>query len=358
MLASASAVRALSLYNDPYFFLKRQLVWLLVALIAGHLASRLDYHRWRDIAPFLFLFSLLLLAIVLVPGIGVKVGGSRRWIHCGPVGFQPSELGKFSLVVVLSWWISKERRHAGEFVRGALIPCCFLGSVVLLIFCEPDFGTALLSAALGLSVLILGGTRMAHLLWFAVPGLLLFAAAVMRDPVRMRRVTSFLDWEMYAQTHSYQLVNALYAMTLGGGFGVGLGKSVQKQYYLPEAHTDFIFAIIGEEIGVGGTIGLLLLFGVIFVCGLMITVRAPDMFGRLMAFGITIMITAQALLNIGVVTGCLPTKGLPLPFISFGGSCLVTFGVGLGALVNIGEQGARRYAESDIRGIKNRLRSR
>ncbi len=355
MLASTSGIRALALNDDPYFYVKRQVVWLVLALVAGALVSRFDYHHWADLAPVLFLGTVLLLILVLIPGIGLRIGGSSRWLALGPLRFQPSELGKFALLVTLAAWMSNERRRAGELVRGALAPVGLMGVIVLLIFAEPDYGTALLAGVVGMSIMLLGGTKLAHLAVFALPGLAGFAYAVMHNPVRRIRILAFMDPELYAQTHSFQLMNALYAFTLGGGAGVGLGQSVQKQYYLPEAHTDFIFAIIGEEMGAGATIGVLVLFAVLFLCGFRISVRAPDAFGRLLGLGITLMITLQAMINIAVVSGCLPTKGLALPFISYGGSCLLILSVGLGVLLNIGEQGRARYAEDDIRGICNRF---
>ncbi len=355
MLASTSGIRALALNNDPYFYVKRQVVWIVLAFIAGALVSRLDYHRWSDLAPFLFLGTVLLLILVLVPEVGLRIGGSRRWLAMGPLRFQPSELGKFVLLVTLAAWMSNERRRAGDFVRGALVPVGLMGVIVLLIFAEPDYGTALLAGVAGMSIMLLGGTKLIHLAVFALPGLAAFAYAVMHNPVRRIRILAFMEPELYAQTYSFQLMNALYAFTLGGGGGVGLGQSMQKQYYLPEAHTDFIFAIVGEEMGAGATIGVLLLFAIFFFCGFKISVRAPDVFGRLLGLGITLMITLQAMINIGVVSGCLPTKGLALPFISYGGSCLLMLSIGLGVLLNIGEQGPARYAEDDIRGIRNRF---
>lgn len=357
MLASTSGIRAAALYDDPLFFVKRQAAWLLIAILAGASTSRFDYHRWRGLAVVLFIAAAVLLALVLIPGIGVKVGGSRRWLHLGPLGFQPSEFGKFAMIIMLARWLSSGQRRAGEFLYGALIPSLFIGLLSLLIFLEPDFGTALLLAAVGMPVMLLAGTRITHICLLATPALAAFCAAVLRNPLRMRRIFAFLDPELYAQSHSFQLINALYAFAMGGGRGVGLGRSMQKHYYLPEAHTDFIFAIIGEELGAGATLGVLFLFAVIFACGLRISARAPDMFGRLTAFGVTIMITAQAMINIAVVTGCLPTKGLPLPFISFGGSCLLIMAMGAGVLVNIGKQGAARFAENDIRGLENRLQN-
>ncbi len=355
MLASTSAIKALALYDDPDYFVKHQIVWLLLALIIGVLASRIDYHRWRYLAIPLLLFTLALLILVLLPGIGVKIGGSRRWLHCGPIGFQPSELGKFSLVLILAWWMAREQRHIRLFVRGALIPALLMGMILGLIFVEPDFGTTFLSACVGLAILFLGGTRVFYLGIFSTVGLTGFMLALMHNEVRLQRILAFRDPERYAQTFAYQLNKSIDAFVAGGGTGVGLGASIQKHFYLPEAHTDFIFAIIGEELGIMATLLILLLFAGILICGLRISWRAPDIFGRLLAFGLTMMIALQAMYNIAVVTGCIPTKGLPLPFISYGGSSLVTSLLGVGVLINIALHAGERPAHQETRLTKDRL---
>jgi len=200
-----------------------------------------------------------------------------------------------------------------------------------------------------------GGARIGYLLLFAVGGLSVFSLAVMRDEVRLHRILAFLDPDKYSQTYSFQLVSAINAFIAGGMGGVGLGQSMQKQYYLPEAHTDFIFAIIGEELGVFATAAVVILFAGLFFCGLKISIRAPNVFGRLFAFGITMMITLQAAINIGVVTGCLPTKGLPLPFISFGGSSLIMSLIEIGILINIAQHGQDKLKNTDVRVIKDRV---
>ncbi|MBI2441524.1 MAG: putative lipid II flippase FtsW [Lentisphaerae bacterium] len=355
MLASTSGIRAAEIYDDPAYFLKRQVVWLLIAAAIGFLAGKLDYHRWRPLALAFFVVAALLLALVLVPGIGAKIGGSRRWFHIGFLSFQPSELAKFALLLLLAWWLAREKWRVREFWRGAVAPLAMLGVIALLIFAEPDFGTTVLCGAAGLAVLYVGGVRSAYLAVFAVVGLSAFSVAVLHDPVRLNRILAFLNPEQYAQTYSFQLLNAINAFIAGGPFGVGLGRSIQKHYYLPEAHTDFIFAIIGEELGLVTSLGVVLLFAGFFFCGLRISWRAPDAFGRLLAFGLTLMITLQAVINICVVIGLLPTKGLPLPFISAGGSSLVISLLEVGVLYNIARQARQPVFNQRHQPIKDRV---
>ncbi|MDD5483452.1 MAG: putative lipid II flippase FtsW [Kiritimatiellae bacterium] len=355
MLASTSGIKAQVLYGDPHYFVKRQIFRGLIALITGLAASRLDYHRWRFLAVPVFGVAVVLLALVFIPGIGAKIGGSRRWLHFGSFGFQPSEFAKFALILIMAWWMAREQRHAPDFLRGALLPGGLLAMAAGLIFLEPDFGTTILSAAVGMIIMYAGGARLGYLLLFAAAGLTVFSLAVMRDEVRLHRILAFMDPDKYSQTYSFQLVSAINAFIAGGMGGVGLGQSMQKHYYLPEAHTDFIFAIIGEELGVFATATVVIFFAGLFFCGLKISIRAPDVFGRLLAFGITMMITLQAAINIGVVTGCLPTKGLPLPFISFGGSSLIMSLIEIGVLLNIAQHEQNKIKRADVRVIKDRV---
>lgn len=357
MLASTSAIRALALYDDPHYFVKRQIIWLVLALIVGFFAGKIDYHRWRYLALPLLVFTVLLLGVVLVPGIGSKIGGSRRWLHVSHFSLQPSELGKFTLILSLAWWMAREQRHIKTFLRGALAPVILMGLILGPVFIEPDFGTTFLCAVVGMTILFLGGARILYLSIFSAVGLTGFAVALMHNELRKQRILAFLDPEKYAQTFAYHLEMSLRAFIMGGGTGVGFGESIQKHFYLPEAHTDFIFAIIGEELGVAATLAVLLLFAVLFFCGLRISWRAPDMFGRLLAFGIALMITLQALYNIAVVTGCMPTKGLPLPFISYGGSSLIVTLLGVGVLFNIAQHAGEEYKDEDTRAVKDRLHS-
>ena len=355
MLASTSGIKAQAIYGDPQYFVKRQILWGILAFIVGIIACRVDYHRWRFFAVPIFGLAIILLALVFVPDIAVKIGGSRRWLHFGSFGLQPSEFAKFALILIMAWWMAREQRHATDFMRGALLPGGVMIIAAGLIFLEPDFGTTLLVAAVGMTIMYAGGARIIYLLLFTISGLSVFTLAVMRDSIRLHRILAFLDPDKYSQTYSFQLVNAINAFITGGMSGAGLGQSIQKQYYLPEAHTDFIFAIIGEELGVFATVAVVILFAGIFFCGLKISYRAPDVFGRLLAFGITIMITLQAAINIGVVTGCLPTKGLPLPFISFGGSSLIMTLLEIGVLTNIAQHEQDPVKHNDVKIIKDRV---
>lgn len=354
MLASTSSVLAETRYGDPHYFVKHQVLWLALGLLVSMAAASLDYHHWRHLAVPLAIFSAILLLMAVLPGVGLTIKGSHRWLRFGSISFQPSELAKFSAVVLLAWWMALIQRRADEFRRGMLVPLLGLGVLVGLIFIEPDFGTTMLVGAVGMMIMFTGGTRVGYLLVAAFAGLSGFILAIMQNPERMRRIIAFTDPEKHARTDAYQLLNAIYAFVVGGGKGVGLGQSLQKHFYLPEAHTDFIFAIIGEEFGLAASIGVVLLYAGFFLCGIRISFRAPDKFGQLLGFGLTSMITLQALINIGVVTGSLPTKGLPLPFISFGGSSMVISLLMVGVLVNIALHGAGVVSHESSKPIKDR----
>jgi cell division protein FtsW len=351
MLASTSTLQGQNQFGDPNYFIKRQLLWLVIASIGAVITSRIDYHVWRSMAIPLVVVTAILLVMTLIPHIGQTVKGSSRWLRFGPVTFQPSELAKFSSIVMLSWWMARVQRRAEEFKRGLIIPLGCLGVLLLLIFVEPDFGTTMLIAVVGFALMFAGGSRFSYLLISALLGLLAFTLAIMQDAERTRRIVAFLNPEKYAQDEAFQLLNAIYAFVIGGGMGTGLGQGLQKRFYLPEAHTDFIFAILGEELGLGASVLVVLLFVAFLICGARICVRAPDKFGRLMAFGITLMVVIQAMINIAVVTGCMPTKGLPLPFISFGGSSLLISLSMIGVLINIA-----RHSSGDLESGKSYIK--
>jgi cell division protein FtsW len=353
VLASVSAVKGSATFDDPHYFLKRQVAWLALAIIAGALAARFDYHWWQKSVLPLAGFAILLLVLVIIPGIGTIVGGGRRWLRLGPLSLQPSELAKFVSIVVLSVWMSKVGRRAAYFKEGLLFPIAILGLFCGLMMLEPDFGTTILTGSVGMAIMFAGGTRISHLVTTGMLGLSAFMLAVMRDPVRLGRILAFIMPEKYPAT-AYHLAQSKLAFIRGGLSGVGLGNSIQKQFYLPEAHTDFILAIVGEELGFIVTLLVVALFLAILICGMFVSIKALEPFGRLLAFGITFMLCLQAAINIGVVTGCLPTKGLPLPFISYGGSSLVVSVASLGVLLNIAHHTALGSSHQHNRLIKDR----
>ena len=352
VLASASGVRAETLYADPYFFIKRQFLWLGLSLCVGFVLVRVDYHLYYKLAVPLGLLGIVLLSLVFVPGIGVKVNNSHRWLSLGPIRMQPSEFAKLAMVIAMAAWMARFERRASEKMMGLAWPGGGLAIALVLLIMEPDFGTTLLVGVVGMMLMFAGGTRLSHLAVAGALGAAAFIAAIMQDPVRLVRILAFLFPEKYPDS-AYHLMQSKLAFIRGGFSGVGIGNSIQKHFYLPEAHTDFILAILGEEKGLLFTGCVLLMFVGILFCGLKICVSAPDTFGRLLAFGLTMMIVTQAAINIGVVTGCLPTKGLPLPFISYGGSSLLASVMGIAILANVGLQGIERR-DDPSRAIKDR----
>ena len=331
MLFSASMVR----YENSEYFVLRQLVWMMVALLAAVVCARIDFHWVRNVALPLAALCAVALVLVRIPGIGRDINGSWRWIRLGPLTVQPSEFAKIGMILASAWWISRRRRYMHTFKRGILVPMLGLGLFACLLLVEPDFGSTVLTSLVIVTLLYVGGVRPAHLAGFGVAGAFCFSVLLLQNSNRMGRIFAFLDPEKYAQGEAWQLINALNAFAAGGAYGTGLGNSIQKYYYLPEAHTDFIFPIIGEELGLIATLIIILLFMVVFVCGLRIASRANDDFGRFTALGCTLMITLQALINLAVVTGSMPTKGLALPFISYGGSSLLVCASMIGLLVNV-----------------------
>lgn len=335
MLYSASMVRGDAQFNNSAYFVTRQLFWLVLSLIATVVCARLDL-RWLHTAalPMAGICALLLIA-VRIPGVGIYINGSWRWLRFGPFTVQPSEFAKIGIILAFSWWISRRRRYMHTFKRGLLPPLAALGMFAVLLLAEPDFGTTILVGLVTLTLLYIGGVRPLQLFGFAGAGLCALAVLLLHNENRMRRIFAFLDPEKYAQGEAWQLINGLNAFASGGAYGVGLGNSIQKYHYLPESHTDFILPIIGEEFGLVSTLIVLILFIIIFICGLKISARASDDFGRFTALGVTLMITLQAIINLAVVTGCMPTKGLALPFISYGGSSLLVSSIMVGMLINV-----------------------
>jgi cell division protein FtsW len=335
MIYSASAIRAQERFGDPYYFLKRQMVWAVVGLIALIWTLGLDYRRLSRWAPLLYCASLLLLVFVLIPGIGTKINGARRWLRLGGVSFQPGELAKLGLLLYLSRLLAKKGERLREFFDGLLPPLILSMLMVVLIALQPNYGTALMIFCASTALLFAAGARMSHLFFISLGLLPPIGLLLMQAPHVRARVLAMLDPLQVSPRYLYQVTQSQVALGQGGSLGRGLGNGMQKLFYLPEPHTDFIFAIVGEELGFAGAVVVLGLF-LLFLCrGVRFALRAPDAFGRHLALGITLLIVAQAAVNVGVVVGLLPTTGLPLPFLSFGGSSLVVNLFGVGVLLNI-----------------------
>ena len=323
-----------SMHEDPTALLRKQLVWLLLASVAGFLALVVNLEALREYAYLLAGGATLLLLLVLIPGIGVEVNGARRWMDFGFMRLQVSEIGKLGLLFALAHYLASHRRDLAKLIKGFIMPCGILAIICVLILLEPDFGTAFLCGAVGGCMLFLAGVHLRFLIPTAILALTLFSVAVYHDPVRLQRITSFLDVEGNRSDSAYQLWQGILAFGAGGLHGVGLGEGRQQMSFLPEAHTDFIFAIVGEELGFLFTAGVVLLFMTLFFIGVLQLKRAPNLYQYLLIMGALLFVTFQALINIGVVTGCLPTKGMSLPFISYGGSNLVFMFTLIGIILN------------------------
>ena len=323
-----------SMHADPTVLLRKQLIWLVLATIAGGIAMMVNLEALREYAYWLAAGSVLLLALVLIPGIGVEVNGSRRWMDFGFMRLQVSEIGKLGLMFSMAHYLATHRRDFNLKLKGCFYPCVLLAIFCGLIILEPDYGTAFLCGAVGSCLMFLAGVRLNFLIPTAFAALSLFSVAVYLDPIRLSRITSFLDVEGNRGDSAYQLWQGILAFGAGGIHGVGLGSGRQQMSFLPEAHTDFIFAIVGEELGFLFTSGVVLLFMTLFFVGVLQLKRAPNLYQYLLVMGALLFVTFQALINIGVVTGCLPTKGMSLPFISYGGSNLVFMFVLTGIILN------------------------
>ena len=342
MVFSASSVTAYHELGDAYHYLKRQSLWAAIGLVALVICMNIDYHLWAKLAGPLIVLSIIALTAVLVPGIGITISGSRRWLGAGPVRVQPSEFAKLSVVIFLAAYLSTSPDRVKSVVRGIFVPLILVGICALLVLREPDLGTTIgMAATAWLMLLIAGGSPgwLVGLAAMTAPVIYLYAR---HDPVRMRRLTSFLDPWADPLDSGFHIIQSLLALGSGGLVGTGLGLSRQKFYYLPEQHTDFIFAIIGEELGFLGAALVVFLYAIFAWRGFRASLNAPDSFGSLLAAGITIMVALQAAMNIAVVTGSMPITGITLPLISSGGSSLVPMLAGVGILLNITRHAGQR----------------
>ena len=337
MVYSASAILAMDRFRDPYFFLKKQAFWAVLGLGVLWGVMSVDYRRWR---PYVFWFLVAaagLLVLVLVPPFGQSINGTRRWLRWGPFSFQPTELAKLALVLYLADFLARRQATITLFFRGVLPPLLVTGLISGLVLLQPDLGSSVALATLVFCMLFLAGAQPLHMGLIGASAVPVVVLAIYVAPYRLRRLFAFLDPWADPRGAGFQIIQSYLALGGGGLFGRGLGDSKQKLFYLPEPHTDFIFAIVGEELGFIGAVVTIGLFGLLLWRGIRIGLRVADPFAALTAFGLTAYLTTQAVVNLGVVVGLLPTKGLPLPFVSFGGSSLLVAMAAVGLLLNISQ---------------------
>jgi cell division protein FtsW len=337
MVYSASGIKALDALDDPRYFLGWQSLWAALGLVGLLVATRVDYHRYRVLALPLLVVAIGLLAAVLVPGVGTSVNGASRWLRIGPVGIQPAEFAKLALILYLAFWLGARRgriERAGTAIGFVVVT----GTIGVLVFAEPDLGTAIVIGAVALAMYFAAGAR----LWMfgalaMLSGVLAFAGAL-AHPERVERLMTFIDPWKDPRDAGYQAIQALYGLALGGLSGEGLGAGREKFGFLPFPYTDSIFAILGDELGLIGTLSVIMLFLTLAYRGVRIALRAPDAMGALVATGITTWLVFQAWVNMAVVASLIPMTGITLPFISYGGSSLCVGLIAVGILLNVGRQ--------------------
>jgi len=325
-------------FGDSLVFFRKHLLSVVLGTAAALGASRLRSETYRRAAYPLLAIALVALVVVLVPGIGLARGGARRWLHLGPLSLQPSELAKFAVVLYLARSLVKKGDRVATFQFGIVPHYLVVGLVAALVLLEPDFGTAALCAGLLLFMLFVGGVPVRLLALPALGAVPMLLLMVWKAPYRWARIVAFLNPDADPLGVNFQLKQSFIAFGSGGLSGLGLGESRQKLFYLPEAHTDFLFSVIGEELGLIGALVVLALFAIVGARGFRIAVRHPDPFASLLAFGVTLSLVLQGVVNAGVVLGCLPTKGLALPFLSYGGSAMIAALAQVGVLAALARE--------------------
>ncbi|MDH4100111.1 MAG: putative lipid II flippase FtsW [Nitrospirota bacterium] len=333
MVTSSSSIIAMKRYNNSFYFGARQLFWVGLGLVAMLITSRIDFRKYYRLAVPLLAVSFVSLIAVLI--IGVEVNGARRWIRLFGFNIQPSELAKFSFIIFMAYLVTKKGNRIKDLVYGFAPPMVILGAFGILLMLQPDLGSSVILAMITIVILFVGGARLHHIASLGLLAIPVMYKLITGSAYRRRRILAFLNpWDDPTGS-GFQIVQSFIALGSGGPLGVGLGEGKQKLFYLPEAHTDFIFAVIGEELGFIGAITIIALFLVFLWQGVQVALKSDDDFGRYLAVGITTMISLQAALNLAVVSGLMPTKGLALPFISYGGSGIVVNLAAVGILLNV-----------------------
>ena len=341
MVTSASVAFAYTQHQSAFYYAERQAAWLAMGFVALFVLSRIDYRRIRPLAPAGAVAAALLMLLVLIPHLGVTVNGARRWFDAGPLGtFQPSELGKLAFAVFIAHWIDRNSQRMGDFQHVFVPFAAMLAGVLVLLMLQRDLGTSIVTVGIFVSAYWAGGGRLRHIILLIAALGLGFIAVTLLEPYRIGRLTAFKNPWADPLGAGFQATQSLYGLASGGFFGVGIGHSIEKYGWLPEAHTDFIFAIVGEETGLIGTTLVMLGFLVFGVRGYRASLRAPDRFGMALAASITTWVTFEALLNMATVTNTLPITGVPLPFFSYGGTALATSLAAVGVLLSIARHGS------------------
>ena len=340
MVFSSSGIMADARFSESTYYLQRQATWLILGLSLLLFTAFQDYEIWESLTPKVLIVSVLLLILVLF--FGSEINGARRWLKVGGISFQPTEMTKLGVVLYLACYLAKPQLRISEWSYGFLPPVVIVGLISGLVVVQPDLGGAVVLCLLLLGMLYLAGARLLHLLAVCLSLIPPLVGLIWWSPERWERIMSFWDPWKDPTGGGYQLMQSFFALGNGGFWGVGLGQGKQKLFYLPEGHTDFVFALIGEELGLIGTTTLLFLFAVIIFKGFHVSARARDSFGRYLALGITLLLGIQVLINAGVVSGLLPTKGLTLPLVSYGGSSLLTNLLAIGILLSIARGSAAK----------------
>ncbi len=341
MVTSASVAFAYTQHQSAFYYAERQAAWMLIGFVALFVLGRIDYRKVRPLAPAGAVAVILLMLLVLLPQLGVSVNGARRWFDAGPLGtFQPSELGKLAFAVFIAHWIDRNSQRMGDFQHVFVPFVAMLAGVLVLLMLERDLGTAVVMVGIFVSAYWAGGGRLRHIILLMAALALGFVAVTLLEPYRIGRLTAFKNPWADPLGAGFQATQSIYGLASGGIFGVGIGHSIEKYGWLPEAHTDFIFAIVGEETGLIGTTLVMLGFLVFGVRGYRASLRAPDRFGMALAASITTWITFEALLNMATVTNTLPITGVPLPFFSYGGTALATTLAAVGVVLSIARHGS------------------
>ncbi len=339
VLYSASTVQSFNAFGTTTHYILHQFLYGgLLGLVAMYICSKLDYHIWQKYLPLLIGTSLLLLIAVKIPGLGFSTGGAARWIHLGPILFQPSEIAKLVIIFYLAAWVDRKQTLLNDFYFGILPSLAIIALFAGFILWQPDFGTMLVLIFVSASMLFVAGIDWKYFFWTIVAGGLALYGFILVEPYRARRLTTFLDPTIDKLGISYQINQAILAIGSGGLWGYGYGMSRQKYNFLPEASTDSIFAVMAEELGFFRVVFLLILFVLFALLGFRIAKNAPDMFGKMAAVGITSWIVLQAFVNIGAMVNILPLTGIPLPFFSYGSTSLLMTLAAIGILFNISNQ--------------------